>query len=1664
MHPLVRRSGEGPGKVIGDLTVPDKSALAGNFPLPGRECRSENPPLAKRALLRPLAVVAGYGNPFDAPRTVIMAKARRPLIKRSLLSSAIALATAGIAQDVYAVDLCTTATTAVSTASAADNCDITDASGSLTVAGGGTIGQGVTVNATGVTVSNAGTISGTTTALYYNNDLSATLTNSGTVSVDGTSNGVSVYAVNINAAITGTVNNSGTISATSTADATTNYQTPASAYGFYASSMSGAGALTNTGTISATATSANPSSVYYWNWANALDIGSMAGTALITNNGTISAEATAVQGWAEAYAVDLGAMSGDAKLQNNNLITATVNSTGADSSLWRGGSAYGIYQSGGLSNNASIVNAGTIDLDVNGSSWVSGYGIYTGSLADAAQVSNTGTVRVTVSSHSLLNSSTGSAGYAYGIRTGSLAGTSSVSNSGLIDVSMDGSTWGYAYGMYFDNGASGTAAITNSGTIKAAVVSSNEFQTSSVSGGSAYGIYVSGSLTGDATLTNSGVINASVTGNTWVDVYGIYVSTLDGNAQVSNTNTGSITVRGSSHNTATSSYSGGSVYGILVSNTNGAASISNSGLIDLAIDGSTWVSGYGIATWNMSGTGNSISNSGTIRVSAVSDATQGTTASGGSVYGIYAYSNSATDASVVNSGVIDLSITGKTWVSGTGIYVGGTLNGASEVTNSGTINVRAVSHNDMTSSGSGGSVYGIYAGTLNGTTAVTNSGSINLSIEGSTWVSGYGIYTSTVGAGASVSNSGTINVVGVSNPIYNNTTSSDVSGGSVYGIYTGSLGAAASVANSGIINLSITGQTWVSATGIRTSSLTDASVTNSGTITARAVSHNAYTSSGSGGSVIGIRTSTLNGASSVTNSGTIDLYVEGSSWVSGTGIYVSSSLNGTSSVTNSGSINVVALSKPIYGNSESGGSVYGIRTSTLNAGTSVTNSGSINASITGETWVSAYGIYVNSSMTDATITNSGDITVRATSHDVHGNEPSGGSAYGIYVSGSLNGASSVVNSGSISATVVGDSWVSAYGFYNGWSSLWGTSSISNTGTITVSASNQDGSVSGGSVYGIHTGTLNDSASLSNSGLIDASISVETSVSAYGIYANGLNGTSSITNSGTIRLNATSLNDDTISAAGIYVNSSAGTATITNSGTIDITANGRDEGDVYGIYNDGSAAIVNTGSMNAGIYTWGNVDNSGAVTARAGSGSFINGNLTQGAGAVWTMQIGNPFDYGSLYVGGTADFTAANDFVITVAGDAQLHDGDQFDDVVWASTLVAPTGLDVSDNSLLWNFTVTEDANGFDLTAGYVGAAAALADYGVDGSFAAFLDGVIAVGQSSPYAELASALNGATVGSDLSGVLASVSPALLGAAAQATQLVTRGAGSVVDIRQGEAGESSGDGMKNYGWWLKPYFGTASQDDDGSIAGYDVDSQGFVLGFDAETSDTTRMGVAVASSTAEADGSGAQLDIAATQLIVYGAYALDDRTDLNMRLGYGMNAYDSDRNVVLTGDVASADYDGTQLSLGADWTRAIKKGEKNTFVPSIGLLYSKVDIDGYSERGAGVYNMQARDSDDDVLLISANAGFEHAIAKNRVFLANLGLAFDTSTDAASVTTTMAGGGATYTVNGIEQDSTILMAGAGYRYITARGTEISANYDLEARSDFMANTVSVKFKMPF
>jgi uncharacterized protein with beta-barrel porin domain len=65
---------------------------------------------------------------------------------------------------------------------------------------------------------------------------------------------------------------------------------------------------------------------------------------------------------------------------------------------------------------------------------------------------------------------------------------------------------------------------------------------------------------------------------------------------------------------------------------------------------------------------------------------------------------------------------------------------------------------------------------------------------------------------------------------------------------------------------------------------------------------------------------------------------------------------------------------------------------------------------------------------------------------------------------------------------------------------------------------------------------------------------------------------------------------------------------------------------------------------------------------------------------------------------------------------------------------------------------------------------------------------------------------------------------------------------------------------------------------------------------------------------------------------------------------------------------------------------------------------------------------------------------------------------------MTTSFAGGGAAFTTNGINPSSTVLRGGLGMVVNSSDAMELTARYDIETRSGYTGQTVSVKFRMPF
>ncbi len=524
-------------------------------------------------------------------------------------------------------------------------------------------------------------------------------------------------------------------------------------------------------------------------------------------------------------------------------------------------------------------------------------------------------------------------------------------NNGTITMANNG-----GYGLYA-TGASGTATITNAGTITS-TGSGIYFRVSSgtrniTNSGTITGTYQNyGPIilyqnSGTTTMTNSGTLTSS-----GANGYGF--SSLDSSGTTTLTNSGTIQVTGS---------------GAVGVKSNSAITITNSGTISATSSASKAIetSGSYNDTLNIkpgsviTGTVDLGDGTDVINVTAT-DSESNLTVSGSALQWNLSTAGivSANALTLGSSQTVTHSGTFSTTVaSGYGMYLNSSANAA--LTNSGGITT------------SGANSYGIYANASSGTSTFTNSGTITTS--GS---SGYGIYSNLNSGTETITNSGTITASGSSgmgiNSYANSGTSTITSSGTItttgqYGhgmySYNQASGGTSTITNSGTITTSE--QDSMGIYSVSNSGTTN--ITNSGTIT----------TSGSSGSQ-GITSNGNSGTANITNSGTITTSGQYSH-----GMY-SYANTGTETFTNSGTITT------------SGSNAAGIFSQSNSGTETFTNSGTITTSDS-----NGYGIYSYGNSGTEAFTNSSTITT------------SGDSADGIFLA-SNSGTTTITNSGTIKVT------------------------------------------------------------------------------------------------------------------------------------------------------------------------------------------------------------------------------------------------------------------------------------------------------------------------------------------------------------------------------------------------------------------------------------------------------------------------------------------------------------------------------------------------------------------------------------------------------------------------------------------------------------------------
>lgn len=272
------------------------------------------------------------------------------------------------------------------------------------------------------------------------------------------------------------------------------------------------------------------------------------------------------------------------------------------------------------------------------------------------------------------------------------------------------------------------------------------------------------------------------------------------------------------------------------------------------------------------------------------------------------------------------------------------------------------------------------------------------------------------------------------------------------------------------------------------------------------------------------------------------------------------------------------------------------------------------------------------------------------------------------------------------------------------------------------------------------------------------------------------------------------------------------------------------------------------------------------------------------------------------------------------------------------------------------------------------------------------------------------------------------------------------------------ERTGEGLSG---WIRVLATDGSQDDDGALVGYDFDTTGFVLGFDNSFSTNFAAGISFGLGQSDIDFNGGyqSTDADSTFGSLYGTYSTE-MIYVDMSLTYASNDFDNDRYAGLFG-TAKSSTDGTALGLYVGAGYNLVDTETMYFIPTASVSYIASEVDGFHEKGAGDFNMIVDDYDHDSFrtTLGFRTGCKRGGGDSMMWEPELRLAWvhEFGDDDVSASAVYEGGGDSFEIESVEQDSDAALLGLGANFYLNDAFTLYLDYDGEFRSDFDAHSLS-------
>lgn len=405
---------------------------------------------------------------------------------------------------------------------------------------------------------------------------------------------------------------------------------------------------------------------------------------------------------------------------------------------------------------------------------------------------------------------------------------------------------------------------------------------------------------------------------------------------------------------------------------------------------------------------------------------------------------------------------------------------------------------------------------------------------------------------------------------------------------------------------------------------------------------------------------------------------------------------------------------------------------------------------------------------------------------------------------------------------------------------------------------------------------------------------------------------------------------------------------------------------------------------------------------------------------------------------------------------------------------------VTDNSATLTFTPTAQAGDLVMTVTRANMAS-LATNANGSSVGQTLNG-FSTGASGDIANVVANLDTLSTAQAYTDAINQLDPEVNGGVNQASFNSTGGALSTVNTRLdnarngivnggGQNGISSGDEFSDAGIWTQGFGVYGDQDDKAGVRGYNASTWGVAVGTDWRMSEATRLGVSFAYSRSDVDtnGDASTTDIDGYQGTVYGSYE-GEPWYLDAMFSFGWNNYEGSRNIVFASinRTAEQDYDGQQYSTKFTFGYPVQIAESWSLVPMASLLYSHLNVDGFTETGANSINLIVDDQSYDFLQqgLGAKIVTEFVDGNQQKWTPSLHALwlYDYIGDQAASTATFTGGGASFQTEGLEPEQSSYNVGVGITVYPNQSLSLSLGYDFEGREDYTGHSASGTLRYEF